>query len=72
MGEGVACDFHGTKVAESATWGQWGGGRGVASISGGGGVNLSAVLPADKGGLLVFKWNLRGDALNDVLNPRSR
>ncbi len=45
--------------------GRW---QGVASISGGGGVNLSAVLPADKGGLLVFKWNLRGDALN----PRSR
>ena len=23
-------------------------------------------------GLLVFAWNLLGDALNDVLNPRSR
>ena len=49
--------------------GRW---QGVASISGGGGVNLCAVLPADKGGLLVFAWNLLGYGLNDVLNTRTR
>ncbi len=49
--------------------GRWQGG---APVSGGGSVNLSAVLSAGKGGLPVFAWNLLGDALNDVLNPRAR
>ena len=72
MGEGVACVFHGKKVAEDATWGQWGGGRGSEPVSEGGGVILISLMLAGMGGLLVFAWNLRGDALNDVLNPRSR
>ena len=68
----VACVVHGTKVAESATWGQWGGGRGTEPVSGGGSLTLSALPPVIVVGLLVFAWNLLGDALNDVLNPRSR
>ena len=50
--------------------GRWQGGG--ASISGGGRLTLSALLPVVVVGLLVFAWNLLGDALNDVLNPRAR
>ena len=49
--------------------GRW---QGDAPVCGGGGVILISLPPTGKGGLLVFAWNLRGDALNDVLNPRSR
>ena len=50
--------------------GRW---QGDEPVSGGGGsVILSSLLPVIVVGLLVFAWNLLGDALNDVLNPRSR
>ena len=47
--------------------GRWQGGR-----RGSGSLTFRALPRVIVVGLLVFAWNLLGDALNDVLNPRSR